>query len=1103
MTTRFLACLLLLVASVSAQVRNPIMFVTAVPTTNIISQASPFGNQLADIKTVPRGGDLMIVFPGGYLKNLTREAGYGGGGMQGRKGLTSIAVREPSMHWSGKKAIFSMAVGAPLSTEDKTVYYWQLYEVSGLGKDDKPVITKVPNQPENFNNISPVYGTDDRIIFVSDRTPDGTKGTYPTLDEANADPTNTGLWSLNPSTGSLVQIEQSPSGDFNPSIDSYGRIIFSRWDHLTHDQDSLQDPSSSRFMYPFNYSSEDADAVPQYGLRTEVTPEGSPLNESLWKNSNSNPHPFTIFMPWTINQDGSGAQTINHIGRHDLLDTINAAFKDDPNLRNFSSRNTTRPNKNVVLNMFNIREDVTHPGTYYAVDGVVPGHGGGYGPQTTHSAGQIIRIEAPPTAAPENIKVSYVTDRVTRTFPTTQAEQLRHTGFYRNPLPTTDGKIVVSHAALPQQSNNSFNFRLKILDQAAVGAEYLNAGAELTQGISTNIQWWEGTEQRSYTGYLWELDPIEVVPRLRPTMNQAAVAPIEQTVFHEEAVDTDAFQRYLQKNNQALIVMRNITNRDAADKQQPYYLKVSGSNKQSPNADGKIYEVSHLQLLQGERLRSYKRVITYDPLPLEGRRILATPLRSVKYANDVTAPQGGSKIAADGSVAAIVPAGRAMTWQLTDEHATPVVRERYWLTFKAGEIRTCASCHGSNGDSPTSTVNEPNNKPLALRTLLRAWKAEYTPGTAYLSSPANNAADVHFPLNLSWKQADKAVEYEVTLSAEVNNETVVLLRKKVSGTSLKVEQSDLRQFSSSISWSVKPLGEWIAGSPSQTWSLSAVPQVFLQQPTNMAKGISYQPTVEWLALPQAQGYNVQVSLQADFKELLVDEHDVSATKLSLPELAYNTSYYWRVQARTESGYSDWSAAWTFTTHALSALAVTALQSPPNNIVGLSIPVQLSWKETPNATAYIVQVSEQNDFSKVQEFEVNSPVYVATNLKEGTTYFWRIQAKNAQQTSEWSSVWNFMTMRATSGVSDESSTAIRVMPQPASDNLTISFNLSTATLYTLSVVDAIGRELIHLQRSAEAGSVVFPLSTEELNSGSYTLLIRANGIDSRQRIVIAR
>ena len=64
-----------------------------------------------------------------------------------------------------------------------------------------------------------------------------------------------------------------------------------------------------------------------------------------------------------------------------------------------------------------------------------------------------------------------------------------------------------------------------------------------------------------------------------------------------------------------------------------------------------------------------------------------------------------------------------MTWQLTDPTGAPVVRERYWLTFQPGEMRSCTSCHGIN---TTDQANNPVpvNEPAALHMLLQAWKAQ-------------------------------------------------------------------------------------------------------------------------------------------------------------------------------------------------------------------------------------------------------------------------------------------------------------------------------------------------------------------------------------------
>ena len=67
------------------------------------------------------------------------------------------------------------------------------------------------------------------------------------------------------------------------------------------------------------------------------------------------------------------------------------------------------------------------------------------------------------------------------------------------------------------------------------------------------------------------------------------------------------------------------------------------------------------------------------------------------------------------------PAGRALTWQSTDPAGTPIVRERNWITFQAGELRVCASCHGVNALDQAGRP-APRNPPQALRALLEWWK---------------------------------------------------------------------------------------------------------------------------------------------------------------------------------------------------------------------------------------------------------------------------------------------------------------------------------------------------------------------------------------------
>src|SRR5215469_4378951 len=88
---------------------NPVVFVTQVPiprelnssvSNTFLSVVTLFGNHLGDTAHAARGGDLMLMTTNGGLLNLTRAAGFGTSGVQNGIG---ISVRDPSVHWSGKR----------------------------------------------------------------------------------------------------------------------------------------------------------------------------------------------------------------------------------------------------------------------------------------------------------------------------------------------------------------------------------------------------------------------------------------------------------------------------------------------------------------------------------------------------------------------------------------------------------------------------------------------------------------------------------------------------------------------------------------------------------------------------------------------------------------------------------------------------------------------------------------------------------------------------------------------------------------------------------------------------------------------------------------
>ena len=691
----------------------PILFVTQVPVPqDFATIGAVFGNHRASLDSVARGGDLWIRYPDGSLKNLTAAAGFGASGFQG---ATAIAVREPSVHWSGGKAVFSMVVGGTDQRYKYQEWRWQLYEVDGLGADDTPVITKVANQPVSYNNVSPTYGTDDRILFTSDRPRGGDAHLYPQLDEYEETPVVSGIWNLDPASGDLFLVQHSPSGSFSPQVDSFGRVVYVRWDHLQRDQQADADSRGSTFYGTygtFNYADESSSAA-RLSSRTEVFPEPRSSRTDLLAGSNVVGHTFNDFFPWMVGEDGSGEETLNHVGRHEFLGYFDVSFNDDSNLTYHHSQ-SPRVNPNTIAGFIQIKESAAAPGTYFGIDA----------PEfSTHASGQIVSTYGPPGVNADQMAISYVTHRDTSSY--TDTPSPNHSGLYRNPLPLSDGRLVSVHTPETRRDQNTgttanpgsrYDLRLTLLKQ--VGGVYV-PDQRLTAGITKTLTYWSPDVLVSYSGPLWELDPVEVRPRPRPARHIAPLPAQEHQVLAEQGITPQRLQDYLRANDLALIVSHDVTTRDHADKQQPFNLRVAGGSAQTIGAGGKVYDVAFLQIIQADQIRG----IGGTANPRQGRRVLGQFLHDPRARNPVIAgaPPGSVAIAADGSVAAFVPARRALSWQLTDAAGVPVVRERFWLTMRPGEVRVCASCHGVNTKDQAQHLGDPANTPQALRQLLAYW----------------------------------------------------------------------------------------------------------------------------------------------------------------------------------------------------------------------------------------------------------------------------------------------------------------------------------------------------------------------------------------------
>ena len=663
--------------------QNPILFVTQVPVPVNFSIGSTFSNHIPTPAKAPRGGDLYIRYPDGTSRNLTREAGFGD--PDGLQGLRSIAVRNPAVHWSGQRALFSMVIGSPTQLYDYTPYYWQMYEVSGLRPGEVATITRVNNQPENCNNIHPSYMSDGSIVFASDRPKDGKRHLYPPRDEYDGAESLTGIYALS-SSGQLKVLDFTPSGAWAPRVDSFGRVVYTRWDHLVRDQlKGLADYGA------VNYSSEAQGATtlaptetfPVALIASEVPAPFVPLY-------------FNHFVPWAVNQDGTESETLNHSGRHEITSFFARSRTDDPAVVDF----TTNRSRETTVNMMFLdsREDPTRAGRFLGTEA---------DEFSTHSSGRLLALDGPPGLNADTMQFTPIT--------VTNSTE----GRYRNPVPLMNGGLVAVHTptfdldknlGTLKEPRSKYQFRLAALKRLSSGL--WTKDYHLTGGITRLIKYYAGDNLATFGGQLWELDPTEVVARPVPPVTRETNTAIEADLIASEGFSMPQIKQYLASQNLALMVTRNVTTRDSEDRQQPYNLRVQGSQTQTIGRSGRVYDVDQLQIFQGDYLRGYPR---HGP----GRRVVATPMHDApRLGADSNLFPGSTLVAPDGSAAALVPAGRPLSWQLLSKTGENVVQERYWVNFQAGEVRVCGSCHGVNRTDQAGNPS-PTNPPMALRVLLR------------------------------------------------------------------------------------------------------------------------------------------------------------------------------------------------------------------------------------------------------------------------------------------------------------------------------------------------------------------------------------------------
>lgn len=310
------------------------------------------------------------------------------------------------------------------------------------------------------------------------------------------------------------------------------------------------------------------------------------------------------------------------------------------------------------------------------------------------------------------------------------------------------------------------------------------------------------------------------------------------------------------------------------------------------------------------------------------------------------------------------------------------------------------------------------------------------PNPPALLSPANNSINITLTPLMDWSDVSGASLYRMQLSTD-SLFTTNLIFDSTASSELQVPSSIL-QYLTTYYWRVgaKNTSGW--GNYSSVWKFTTTPGTSpppaptLLSPVNNQQNIPVNPLLDWNDISGVLYFKLQISVYADFHTLILNDSSLTSSQYQVNSgLAYNSGYFWRVQAKNINGWGSYSSIFRFFTSITPPPPAPSLVSPPNNSVEIPTAPSFDWSDvvdlmklkenftnesfrTDDITIYKLQISDEPTFTTGLIFEDTAITGSQYDLTEGylmwtSKYYWRVCGKNASGWGSYSSVWTFTTI----------------------------------------------------------------------------------------------
>ncbi|HRP01915.1 MAG TPA: T9SS type A sorting domain-containing protein [Candidatus Kapabacteria bacterium] len=182
-----------------------------------------------------------------------------------------------------------------------------------------------------------------------------------------------------------------------------------------------------------------------------------------------------------------------------------------------------------------------------------------------------------------------------------------------------------------------------------------------------------------------------------------------------------------------------------------------------------------------------------------------------------------------------------------------------------------------------------------------------------LRSPANNSLDLPTDLTFLWFSLPGATQYHLQIARDSIFEDLYYSQDTISNFSTLINELPNK---TKLFWRVRGVNQDGYGEWSEVWKFSTSGNSpSLIAPKNGAENVKLPIKFQWSSFGEAESYNIQVSNNKDFSNLVSSQDNIVQNQYSINDFIVepNTEYFWRVIANMSNGQSNWSQVWSFIT----------------------------------------------------------------------------------------------------------------------------------------------------------------------------------------------